>query len=114
MTATWDGKSYLVDFVLPEAGARYFRPDAPTQIATEAFYINPGRMRAYFWDLELQREDRTDWEPLTSWRLVNTDAKPDENTWGMKRATVQSRPAIEVSNDGTTTYLRKGESLELK
>lgn len=114
MTAAWDGKSYAVDIVLPDAGAKYFRPAAPTQIATEAFYIHPGRMRAYYWDLELQRENRTDWEPIRTWRLMNTDAKPDENTWGMKRATVRGRLAIEVSNDGTKTYLKKGESLELK
>jgi hypothetical protein len=46
--------------------------------------------------------------------LVGTDAKADENTWGMKRATFKGQPAIEVSNDGTKTYLNKGDILELK
>lgn len=114
ISAEWDGKSYAVDFVMPDSGARYFHPVTPTQIATEAFYIHPGRMRAYYWDIEIQRENRKKWEPIRMWRLVHTDAKPDENTWGMKLATVEGKQAIEVSNDGTKTYLKKGETLKLK
>jgi hypothetical protein len=62
----------------------------------------------------MQRENQSSWQPLRKWKLVNTDAQPDANTWGMKRATFQGRPAIEVSNDGTPTYMRKGEVIELK
>lgn len=113
MTASWEGKSYAVDFALPDSGARYIRNHAPTQIATEAFAAHPGFMQAYFWDIEVQRESRKDWIPLQHWKLISTDAVLGGNTWGMKRATFQSRPAIEVSNDGTKTYLKKGEVIEL-
>ena len=114
MTASWDAKSYAVDVAMPDSGGRYYRPGNPLRIATEAFFINPGSLRAYYWDLEIQRENRSSWQPLRQWKLVNTDARPDGNTWGMKLATFQGRPAIEVSNDGTRTYLKKGEIIELK
>lgn len=92
--------------MLPDAGARYFRSPCPTQIATEAFFDHPGLMRAYYWDLQIQRENRTEWEPIRKWKLVETDAHPDGNTWGIKLASFQGRPAIEVSNDGTRTQGR--------
>ena len=46
-----------------------------TQIATEAFAIHPGRFQAFFWDIEIQREHRADWEPIAKWKLVESDAK---------------------------------------
>lgn len=113
-TASWDGISYKVDFVLPEESARYFVPSRMTQIATEAFFIHPGILKAFFWDIEIQREHRAIWEPIWKWKLVESDAKAEENTWGMKRSKFEGRPAIEVSNDGTKTYARKGEVIELK
>jgi hypothetical protein len=85
-----------------------------TQIATEAFVIHPGSFRAYFWDIEIQREFRDVWEPIRKWKLVESDAKAGENTWGMKWSRYKGRPAIEVSNDGTQSYARKGEFIELK
>jgi hypothetical protein len=114
MTASWDAKSYAVDVVMPDSGARYYRPGNPVRIATEAFFINPGLLRAYYWDFEIQRENQSSWQPLRKWKLVNTDANPDGNAWGMKLATFQGRPAIEVSNDGTCTYMKKGDIIELK
>jgi hypothetical protein len=114
MTASWDAKSYAVDVVMPDSGARYYRPENPVRLATEAFFINPGLLRAYYWDLEVQRENQSSWQPLTKWKLIHTDATPDGNTWGMKLATFQGRPAIEVSNEGTRTYMKKGEIIELK
>jgi hypothetical protein len=113
-TATWDGVSYKVDFVLPDESAQYFVPSRMTQIATEAFSLHPGLFEAFFWDIEIQRENQVAWEPVSKWKLVESDAKPDANTWGMKRSTFADRPAIEVSNDGTKTYAKKGDILELK
>ena len=114
MRVSWDGRSYAVDVVLPDSGARYYRPGNPLRISTEAFYVHPGLLRAFYWDLEIQREHSSTWQSLRQWKLIATDAQPDGNTWGMKRATFQGRPAIEVSNDGTPTYLKKGEILELE
>jgi len=113
-TATWGGNSYKVDFVMPDESARYFVPSRLTQIATEAFFIHPGLFKAFFWDIEIQRENRTDWESIRKWKLVESDAKTAENTWGMKRSEFEGHIAIEVSNDGTRTYARKGEIIELK
>jgi hypothetical protein len=114
ITAAWEGASYAVDFALPDESARYFVPSRMAQIATEAFAIHPGRFKAYFWDVEMQRENRKEWEPIRKWKLVESDAKAEENTWGMKRGEFEGRPVIEVSNDGTRTYARKGEVLEVK
>jgi hypothetical protein len=112
-TATIGDVSYRVDFVLPDEGARYFAPSRPTQIATEAFYIHSGMFKAFFWDIEIQSEHRAVWEPIRKWKLIESDANAEENTWGMKRANFEGRPAIEVSNDGSRTYARKGEIIEL-
>jgi hypothetical protein len=114
MRVSWDARSYAVDVVLPDSGARYYRPGNPLRISTEAFYVHPGLLRAFYWDLKIQREHSSTWQSLRQWKLIATDAQPDGNTWGMKRATFQGRPAIEVSNDGTCTYLKKGEILELE
>lgn len=113
-TATWGGASYKVDFVMPDESARYFVPSRMTQIATEAFFIHPGLFQAFFWDIEIQRENRADWEPIRKWKLIESDAKAEANTWGMKRSKFAGRPAIEVSNDGTRTYAKQGEIIELK
>jgi len=112
-TALLDGVPYKVDFVLPEEGAGYFVPGRMTQIATEAFFDHSGLFQAFFWDIEIQREHRSTWERLRRWKLVESDAKPEENTWGMKYARFKRRPAIEVSNDGTRTYAKKGDLIEL-
>lgn len=112
ITATWDDVPHKVDFVLPEESARYFVAPRMTQIASEAFVINPGLFKVFFWDIEIQRENRTDWKPIRKWKLVESDAR--ENTWGMKRSKFAGRPAIEVSNDGTRTYAKKGEIIELR
>jgi hypothetical protein len=47
-----------------------------TQIATEAFFIHPGLFKALFWDVEVQRENQTTWEPILKWKLVEADARP--------------------------------------
>jgi hypothetical protein len=114
MTAAWGDASYKVDFVLPDESARYFVSSRMTQIATEAFSIHPGLFKAFFWDIEIQKEHRAVWEPIRKWRLVESDAKAGENTWGMKWSRFKGRPAIEVSNDGTRTYAKKGEFIELE
>lgn len=113
-TASWDSGSYRVDFVLPYESAQYFVPSRMTQIATEAFFIHPGSFKAFFWDIEFQREHLSVWEPIRKWKLIETDAAIGENTWGMRRSKREGRPAIEVSNDGTRTYSTKGEVIELK
>ena len=113
-TASWGDGQFKVDFAMPDECARYFAPARMTQIATEAFFIHPGLFKALFWDVEVQRENQTTWEPILKWKLVEADARPGENTWGMKVTTLDSRLAIEVSNDGTRTYAGKGEILELK
>ena len=104
---------FSVSFLLPEEHGRYLFRQRPTQIATEAFFINPGLFRMYFWDLMIQREGESEWDPLRQWRLTWTDAADTGNTWGMKRATFDDHDAIEVSNDGTPTYLRQSETLVL-
>ena len=114
ITAAWDGNPYTVEFALPDESARYFVPSRMAQIATEAFAIHPGFFKAVFWDLEIQREHQAAWEPMAKWKLVESDAAADGNTWGIKRAKFKDRPAIEVSNDGTGTYVTKGTILELK
>jgi hypothetical protein len=113
-TAAWGDSSYKVDFLVPDEGARYFSSLRPTQIATEAFFVHPGLFKAFFWDIEIQREHRTVWEPIRKWKLIESDAKAEENTWGMKLSNFEGRPAIEVSNDGSRTYARKSEIIELK
>jgi len=113
-TATWDDASYKVDFVLPYESAAYFVPSRMTQIATEAFIVHPGLFKAFFWDIEIQREHQVAWEPIRKWKLVESDAKEGENTWGMKWSSFNGQPAIEVSNDGTPTYAKKGEFIELE
>lgn len=113
-TAILDGASYRVDFVVPEECARFFVPWRMTQIATEAFFDHPGLFKAFFWDIEVQRENRFEWEAIRKWNLIESDAKPEENTWGMKRSRFNNRSAIEVSNDGTRTYAKKGEIIELQ
>ena len=112
--ATFGDTSYKIDFVLPDESARYFAPSRPTQIATEAFFIHPGVFKAAFWDIEIQGEHRTEWEPIRKWKLVESDANAEENTWGMKLSNFGGRPVIEVSNDGSRTYARKGDIIELK
>lgn len=114
ISAAWDGVSYDVDFVMPDEGAQYFVPSRMTQIATEAFAIHPGFFKAFFWDIEIQRENSVAWEPIGKWKLVESDAKAEENTWGMKLSKINGHPMIEVSNDGTKTYAKKGDIIELK
>jgi hypothetical protein len=114
ITAAWDGNSSTVEFAMPDESARYFVPSRMAQIATEAFAIHPGFFKAVFWDLEIQREHQSSWEPIPKWKLVESDAATDGNTWGMKRSKFRDRPAIEVSNDGTRTYATKGAIIELK
>ncbi|MBN2132073.1 MAG: hypothetical protein JW741_21410 [Sedimentisphaerales bacterium] len=114
MTVSWGGRSHAVDVVMPDSGARFYRPGTPVRIATEAFFVNPGLLRVFYWDFEIQRVNQSSRYPLRKWKLVNTDARPGDNTWGMKLAMFQGRPAIEVSNDGTRTYMQKGDIIELK
>ena len=114
MHATWDGQSRAVDFVLPAKSAEFYAPGRMLQIATEAFAIHPGRMTAYFWAFEFQREGSETWEPLRKWKLVNTDAKAGENTWGMRAATHRGQSAIEVSNSGERNYAEKNEIISLE
>ncbi len=78
-----------------------------------AIRISPGLFRMYFWDVMIQREGESTWDPLREWLLTWTDATEEGNTWGMKRSTFNGHDAIEVSNDGTPTYLKKNETLVL-
>ena len=113
VTIDVDGQSHEIDCALPDGGGEYLSPARPVQIATEAFVINPGFMKAVYWDVEIQREHSAKWEPIKRWKLVETDADPTRNTWGMKLAQFKGRPVIEASNDGTPTYATKGEIIEL-
>ena len=114
ITATWDGESRAVDFALPAESAEFYASGRMLQIATEAFAIHPGRMRAYFWAFEYQREASETWEPLRKWKLVATDAKRGENTWGMRVAKHRGQSAIEASNLGERVYMERGESASLE
>jgi hypothetical protein len=114
ITASWSHGSSQVDFAVPDDCARYLAFPRMAQIATEAFVINPGQFRVLFWEIEILREDARAWQRLTKWKIVETDANAFENTWGMKGTTIEGQPAIEISNDGSRTYARKGEVIELK
>ena len=84
LTAKWEEKSYKVDMIVPDVGGRYFQPEGPTEIATEGFFEHPGLLRTYVWDIEFQQENRVGWMPMRYWKLVNTDAQPGKDAWGMK------------------------------
>jgi hypothetical protein len=114
VTTKVDGQSHAVDFIFSTNTAEFFRPDLPTQISTEAFFGNPGLLKVVYWGLEFQRQGKTSWEPIRRWKVTVSDGDPDENTWGFKGTTFKGQAAIEVSNDGSKTYLKLGEILELK
>ena len=114
ITATWDGQSRAVDFALPAESAEHYAPGRMLQIATEAFAVHPGRMSAFFWAFEFQREGSEAWEPLRKWKIVNSDAKAGENRWGMRASKHRGQPAIEVSNSGTRAYAEKSEIISLE
>lgn len=104
ITASWDGQSQSVDCIAPEEHAKYLGTLSPANIATEAFRRHRGLLRVYYWDFEMQDEDSTDWLSVFG-GFVSTNGDPSDMTWGMKKATFQGKPVIEVSNDGTKTYL---------
>jgi len=73
--------------------------------------LNPGLFRLLLGDFEVLSESSKSWSPIKRWTMNRTDAAPGANTWGFRAAVLDGRPAIEVSNDGTSTYLERGESL---
>ena len=59
LTASWDAQVVRRGCGAARLRRRYYRPGNPLRIATEAFYVNPGLLRAYYWDLEIQREHQS-------------------------------------------------------
>jgi hypothetical protein len=108
-----DGIPHSAEFSVPAEGGQYFDPLRMTDLYTEAFYINHGLFRAYYWGFEVQQEGSSTWVPLQQWVQHYTDATPALNTWGMKRGWYQGHAVIEVSNDNTPTYLRQNDTLDL-
>jgi hypothetical protein len=87
------GRCLLPDrFRGPDESDRYFDPACITRIATEAFAIRSGLLKAFFWDIEFQRENETPWEPIRKWKLIETDATAEG--WGMRPSTFDGKPAI--------------------
>lgn len=108
-----DGIPHQVEFALPAGRATYLQPDRPTNLYTEAFYINYGLFRVYYWDLEFAADGSPTWSPLPQWTTARTDIVAQQNTWGFRLTNFRGIPAIEASNDRTPTYLRPGEILDL-
>ncbi len=100
--------TYSVQFALKESLARYWRA---TTIATEFFAINPQLFRVLIGDFAVLGESTGAWTPVTGWTLTTTDAQPGANTFGFRRGLLEGKPAIEVSNDGTASYLEAGQPL---
>ncbi len=103
----------MIDFALPEDCATHLYPKRIMQIATEAFVVHPGLLKVFVWDIEIQREGKSTWEPIQRWKVVRRHAPPDQDTWGMKLVTYEGQPAIELSNDGTHTYAREGDIIDM-
>jgi hypothetical protein len=110
-TSTIEGNAHVMEFAYPAEDARYLMQPL-VNYGTEAFFHHPGLFAAVFWDIEYRQESSNQWKPITSWKLDSTDA--EANTWGMKRSTYDGKAAIEISNDGSATYLKRNERLELK
>ena len=100
--ATFDATTYQWEFALPASSSKYF---APWEIVTFAceFFNEPGLFQTYFWDLEVERESTSAWQPLLSWR-VSYLTEPNNDGWGPKLGTYNGQTVIEISNDGTNTY----------
>jgi hypothetical protein len=114
ITAQWDAQEHRVDFALPARSAEFIASQRPMQIATEAFFAHAGLFKVLFWGIESQSLGTACWLPMRKWKLAQTDAAPSANTWGFKSSEAAGEPAIEASNDGSPTYLARGESLQLR
>lgn len=112
ITASWDKQTQSVDCIAPDEHAKYLGTLSPANIATEAFRKHRGLLRVYYWDFEMQDEDSTDWLSVYG-GFLSTNGDPNDMTWGMKRAKFQGKNVIEVSNDGTRTYLKNEQRFRL-
>lgn len=103
---------YQLNFALPEDGAKYFAPWEINSFVTE-FFDQPGFFQVYFWDLEIQKEGSLTWEPIKKWRMGYKSDSVENIGYGVKVSQYNNKSVIEISNDGTDTYLKLGGILEL-
>ncbi len=98
-------------YAFPEMYAEYV---LPVHVLTE-FFNQPGFYQVFFWDAEAQREGSDAWERLPHWELNFPPQGPGSPAdRGVRYAIVDGHPAVEVSNDGTPTYLgHVGDAIDL-
>jgi len=96
-----DAKDYIIDYLVPEMFGKYVYPDSLNEFVTE-FFEFPGFKRGYMWDIEVQTEGSDTWIPLTSW---NSSKLMLPGFYGVRVATYKGKPALELSNDGSDSYV---------
>lgn len=96
-----DGKDYHFDTLVPDAMGKYLAPDWITRFVTEFFEL-PGFYRGYVWDVAYQTEGSTTWVPMNTWSYTKIAVS---GNWGVRLANYAGNPVIELSNDGSASYL---------
>jgi hypothetical protein len=97
--------SYDLSFALPDSNARYFAASEVLNFFTE-FFAESGLFKVYLWNLEIFREGGGGWKPLVKWIVDRHCGSLTE--YGVRLATFQGEPAIEISNDGPASFFPPG------
>jgi hypothetical protein len=102
--------SHDLSFALPDSNARYFAPWEILNFYTE-FFGESGLFKVYLWDLEILRESGGGWQPLVEWIVDHHCGSLTE--FGVRLATFQGKPVIEISNDGPASFFPAGTIFSL-
>jgi hypothetical protein len=102
---TIDGAPFSMRFALPDNEARYFYPWEIFSFGTE-FFKQPGAIKVFLWDFEIQQENQTYWRPLTRWQVTRQDDSINED--GVRLATYNGKRVIEFSNESPGPFFESG------
>lgn len=102
--------TYQTSIALLENGAKYLTPYELINFRTE-FFQNTGLFKVYLWNFQFKRESKTNWEPLTQWKVSDYDG--NTANYGIRKTVYNGNNAIEISNDNSLKFLAKNATFEL-
>jgi hypothetical protein len=110
---TIDEATYVFEYAYPFDFAQYLAPEFLQNIVTE--FLSPaGFFQALFWDMAVRRESSTTWIPLTAWKVGQNELLDVRNVGSGGRVnTYDGHAVLEISNDGTDTYLQVNDIFQL-
>lgn len=99
-----DGVRHDMAIAIPDQYGQYLRSDNFLNPRTE-FFDWSGYYKVYYWDVQIQRESSSAWEPVNTWKVTEYDGYPID--YGIRESVYNGNNVIEISNDAPGEFFPK-------